>query len=417
MAAYETVRLDDVATVRSGYAFKSTDWTDEGVPVIKIQNVRAGRVDPSGCSFVSAETAAGAERYRLSDGDILVTMSGEIGSIGLVRSSDGWMQNQRVGKVEVRQDLCAPMFLYYALQHPDIKREMEATAYGAAQPNISPKLIGALEIPMPDKSVQVAVSEVLSAYDELIENNKRRIKILEATAQSIYKEWFVTFRYPGNESIPLVDSELGPIPVGWHARALGDALATVESGTRPKGGIDPNERGIPSVGAENVTGIGQYDFSKEKFVSRMFFEAMKRGRVESGDVLLYKDGAYIGRSSMFGDGFPHVECAINEHVFLLRSNDLLNQNYLYFWLSNSDTYEVVRSKNSNAAQPGLNQRDVKGVQIRVPDRGVLDQFDSLVNPMVALIFNLARANRELRHSRDLLLPRLISGDVDVIRLD
>ena len=124
----------------------------------------------------------------------------------------------------------------------------------------------------------------------------------------------------------MVNSPLGKIPEGWEAATVDDVLATLESGSRHKGGIDPEARGVPSIGAENIIGLGRYDYSKEKFVTREFFDNMNRGHIQSGDVLLYKDGAQIGRKSMFRDGFPHAECCINEHVFIMRSNGRCSQN-------------------------------------------------------------------------------------------
>src|SRR5690606_33432175 len=132
------------------------------------------------------------------------------------------------------------------------------------------------------------------AYDDLIENCERRIRVLDEMARSLYREWFVHFRYPGHKTVPLVDSPMGRIPEGREVLSL-RGLVDIETGRRPKGGAVGPEDGVPSVGAENVTGIGWHDFSAEKFVPRSFFEAMRQGVVRDRDVALYKDGAYIGR--------------------------------------------------------------------------------------------------------------------------
>ena len=285
MAQYATVELGQIASVKSGYSFKSADWTVEGTPVIKIQNVRAGRVDPVGCSFVSSETASVAERYRLRDGDILVTMSGEIGSIGLVRGSNGWMLNQRVGRIDVDAQQCEPLFVYYALLDPRIKSEMEAVAYGAAQPNISPKLINALVIPLPPLLIQRRIANILSAYDELIENNTRRIKILEEMAQSIYKEWFVNFRDPGHEAVPLVESPIGPIPEGWEWRDLGDLCDAKRSSIDPAT-IDPL---TPYFGLEHLPehslGVSNWGCAADA--------GSRKTKFELGDILFGKIRPYF----------------------------------------------------------------------------------------------------------------------------
>jgi type I restriction enzyme S subunit len=152
----------------------------------------------------------------------------------------------------------------------------------------------------------------------------------------------------------------------------------------------------------------------EKFVSRKFFQEMRKGVVRDRDVAIYKDGAYIGKSSYFRDGFPHSECCVNEHVFLLRANGArLKQNALYLWLQEPDTVQTIRSKNANAAQPGINQQTVGGLELVLPDEKTAAHFDRLVEPLLAEIINLAKRIQNLRRTRDLLLPRLISGETSV----
>ncbi len=207
---------------------------------------------------------------------------------------------------------------------------------------------------------------------------------------------------------------LGGIPQGWEVTTLGAHLAALESGKRPKGGIRDVEDGVPSIGAENINGIGRHDFAGEKFIPRQFFREMHKGVVRDRDVAIYKDGAYIGKSSYFRDGFPHSECCVNEHVFLLRANGVrLKQNALYLWLQEPDTVQTIRSKNANAAQPGINQQTVGGLELILPDEKTTAHFDRLVEPLLAEIINLAKRIQNLRRTRDLLLPRLLSGKVEL----
>ena len=305
------------------------------------------------------------------------------------------------------------VFLYYVLKNANLNR----WSGGAAQPLMTQTVIKEIELPHPDISIQQKIASILSAYDDLIENNTRRIQILEEMAQLIYREWFVNFRFPGYEKVRFVNSELGKIPEGWKVVQLGEVLESIESGSRPKGGIDSSEREVPSIGAENVLGLGRYDFNKEKYVSREFYENMRKGKVQSGDVLLYKDGAKIGRKSMFRDGFPHEVCCINEHVFILRTNSRCSQNYLYFYLDRPDITQKIINLNTNAAQPGINQAGVKSLPILLPPKELIELFDNKVEPLLGLLFNLAKKNQTLRKKRDLLLPKLISGEIDVSNLE
>ena len=129
---------------------------------------------------------------------------------------------------------------------------------------------------------------------------------------------------------------------------------------------------------------------------------------------MYKDGAYIGKSSYFRDGFPHPECCVNEHVFLLRGDRArLKQNFLYLWLQEPDTVQTIRSKNANAAQPGVNQQALLGMKLVLSDEKSAARFDDFVEPLLAQIINLAKRTQNLRRTRDLLLPRLLSGQIAI----
>jgi len=310
-----------------------------------------------------------------------------------------------------------PFYVFYKLRIETPKIQSIANGRGSGKPIINKSEFEGLDIVLHEPKEQAKIASILSAYDDLIENNNRRIKILEEMAQAIYNEWFVKFRFPGHSKVKVVDSELGKIPEGWEAVKVGDVIEGIESGSRPKGGIDPEEKGIPSIGAENILGLGQYDFEKEKYVSREFFENMSRGIIKGGDVLLYKDGAKIGRKSMFKDGFPHEVCCINEHVFILRVNNTCSQNYLYFYFDRPDMTQKIIGLNANAAQPGINQAGVKGLPFLLPNKEMVDLFDAQAEPLLGLLFNLARKNKILREKRDILLPRLISGEIDVEDMD
>jgi type I restriction enzyme S subunit len=340
-------------------------------------------------------------------------VTGRSGSLGEVLYIDKpfWPLNTTLWVKDFIGNL--PLYVYYFLKTLDLKQYNS----GAGVPTLNRNHLETLEVAIHDFQSQRKIAATLSAYDDLIENNLRRIKILEEMAQNLYREWFVKFRFPGHEKVQMVDSPMGKIPEGWGVTTLDSVLSVLESGSRPKGGIDPSMRDVPSIGAENILGLGKYDFSKEKFVSREFFEKMKRGHINNCDVLLYKDGAKIGRKSMFRDNFPHSECCINEHVFILRTNEKCCQAYLFFWLDQPDITAGIINLNANAAQPGINQKGVKGLPILLPDRKFLDLFDEFVEPLLAKLFNLAKKNQVLRRTRDLLLPKLISGELDVSELE
>ena len=193
---------------------------------------------------------------------------------------------------------------------------------------------------------------------------------------------------------------------------MSDLICEIESGSRPKGGAI--SQGIPSIGAEKIERFGIYDFSSEKYISEEFFAKLKRGIVKSSDVLLYKDGAYTGKVSMALDGFPHEICTVNEHVFIIRTYCCRFQNYLYCCLSKKKIRDMVFAlASSKAAQPGLNQNEVMGIEINLPDEDLLTSFEDTVSPLMHLVALNANENKRLSELRDSLLPKLISGELDV----
>jgi type I restriction enzyme S subunit len=350
----------------------------------------------------------GSDEFRHENGVIIGRVGAYCGAV-LYCPDKFWASDNTLVAYPSNGDIDTK-FLYYMLWDAKLSRY----AGGAAQPLVTQTVLKQVEVRVPPLPVQQRIAGILSAYDELIENSQRRIKILESMARALYREWFVNFRFPGHENHPRVASPLGDIPQGWEATILGAHLAALESGKRPKGGIREEADGVPSIGAENINGIGRHEFASEKLVPREFFEQMRKGVVHDRDVAIYKDGAYIGKSSYFRDGFPHTECCVNEHVFLLRGEGVrLKQNFLYIWLQEPDTVQAIRSKNANAAQPGINQQTLGGLELVLPDEKTAAHFDHLVEPLLAEIISLAKRIQNLRRTRDLLLPRLLSGQINV----
>jgi type I restriction enzyme, S subunit len=408
--------IEKVAEAIIDYRGKTPAKSTSGVRLITAKVIKDGFVGEDNGEYISEETYSEWMRRGFPrQWDILVTTEAPLGEVAQLRSPDRIALAQRVILLRGDPSVIDQSYLYHALKSDPVQSQLRGRSSGTTVLGIKQSELRQVRIPVIELVPQRKIASILSAYDDLIENNLRRIKILEEMAQSLYKEWFVDLRFPGHESVEMVDSRLGLIPEGWEVEPLNSVLFALESGSRPTGGASAGG-GVPSVGAENVIGLGRYDYSSEKHVPREFFEKMKRGRVASGDVLLYKDGANIGRMSMFRDGFPHHECCINEHVFILRAGSRCPQSYLFFYLSWPGNTERIRQLNTNAAQPGINQKGLGGLVMLLPD-SVVHGFDEIVEPVLGEVLLLAKQNQRLRETRDLLLPRLISGELDVSELD
>ena len=324
-------------------------------------------------------------------------------------------------------------FVYYNLSTRKDEIRHQA-AGGSAQPILNKGDFSRLEITLPPLAEQKAIAAVLRALDDKIELNRRMNATLEAMARALFQSWFVDFdpvraKLDGSKPVGLdsataalfpehlEDSPLGKKPVGWEVTVLENVLAVLETGGRPKGGVGGITSGVPSIGAESIVSVGVYDFAKTKFVPVEFYDGMRKGHIESHDVLLYKDGGrpgeYEPHVSMFGDGFPFDKCSINEHVYRLRANERLSQEYLYFWMTSEFALAEMRIKGTGVAIPGLNSTAVRSLGVLVPPRAIVDAFTRQAAPLITRLLANAKQSRTLATLRDTLLPKLLSGELSV----
>ncbi|OIP29558.1 MAG: restriction endonuclease [Deltaproteobacteria bacterium CG12_big_fil_rev_8_21_14_0_65_43_10] len=329
-------------------------------------------------------------------------ITGRSGTIGVIQYVDKpyWPHNTSLWVKDFKSN--HPKFVYFKMKTLNFERFNG----GASVPTLNRNNLDNIIVQVPDIPTQERISSILSVYDDLIDTNRQRIQLLEESARLLFREWFVYFRFPGHEKVKIVDG----VPEGWGKINFMDIISAIESGGRPKGGAIGD--GVPSIGAENVNGIGNYNYSNEKYVPEEYYQKMNKGKVISKDVLLYKDGANIGRTTIVGYGFPHNKCCVNEHVFILRTKNNI-QNWLYFFLSQDFIQQAIANLNSNSAQPGISQDKLSSLKIIFPKQGIVRLFDDVAESTVKQIFMLSIQNQKLAQARDLLLPRLMIGTIEV----
>jgi type I restriction enzyme S subunit len=308
-----------------------------------------------------------------------------------------------------------------------------AQATGSTFPNLSQDQLAGLSWPSLSEAEQRVIARILGALDDKIELSRRMNETLEAIARTIFKSWFVDFDPVRGKAVgrdvglpsgiaglfpdEFADSDLGAIPRGWRVGRLGDVLTALETGGRPKGGVKDIAVGVPSVGAESIVGLGYFDYGKTRFVPLEFFKAMTKGHVRDADVLLYKDGGRPGEFephvTMVGDGFPFDTFCINEHVYRVRTEPGVPQEYLYFWLSSEGAMDEMRNRGTGVAIPGLNSGAVRQLAVLLPGELTLAQFHGRVGKLVRRVLANCNQSRTLAAVRGTLLPRLISGELRV----
>jgi type I restriction enzyme S subunit len=391
------------------------------------KNFKPEGLDLSKIDFISEEDfdkhfrRASKAVTKPEPSDVLVSIIGSLGEPYVVRPSDRFGLSSSVAIIRPRQDMLAPEYLYYWMKGGIFQGAVYGTKGGVAQSYLSLEMIRSLPLRFPALSVQRNIVDVLSAYDDLIENNTRRIKSLEKMAKMIYREWFVNFRFPSHEKVEVMESELGLIPDGWHVEPLERHLSVLETGNRPKGGIAGFREGVPSIGAESISGVGRFDYAKTKYVPVEYFEKMNQGVLQDRDVLVYKDGGQPGNFhphvSLVGEGFPFSKMAINSHVYRLRTTGRITQDYLYYHLSSDESLKWMHLHGTGSAIPGLARKDLLQLPLTMPPKALVQQFDTFAKPLTSLILITAKRTHNLRMTREYLLPKLISGEIKMETLE
>ena len=405
---FEQINIGKVAKVKSGYSFKSKDWQESGVPVVKIANVKDGSLDMQGCSFVSEEIAQEARKFRLRRGDILVSMTGYIGELALVRTDEHILLNQRVGRFDFLTEDVDRNFFFYALKLPSIKTEMQSHAYGAAQPNISSTLIENLMIPFPELPIQNRIGGILYSFDDLIENNSKRIKILEEMARLIYREWFVYYRFPHHETVKMVDCdlEMRKMPSGWKICPIDD-LIEIQSGYPFKSGTFAEGGKWKLVTIKNVQDGYFVSECKDK-LDELPSNMKDHCHLKDLDILMSLTGN-IGRVCLvYGEDY-----VLNQRVAKLHPREERFRAFTYCKFRDSDFQKKLELLANGVAQQNLSPVETKRIEILKPTDELMDSFDKIASPMIHLISLLHKRNNYLRDTRDLLLPKLISGQLAV----
>lgn len=308
-------------------------------------------------------------------------------------------------------------YLYYYLTQDTIINYLQNIGEQSVStyPTIKPQDIEDIFIRIPsDIEDQRRIASILSSLDRKIELNNKINADLEEMAQAIFKNWFVDFE-PFKDG-KFVDSELGMIPEGWKVSQIADIPHILETGKRPKGGAV--EKGIPSVGAEHVKGMCAYDYSKTKYINCEFAAKLKTGKINGYELMIYKDGGkpgyFIPNFSIFGERYPFENCYLNEHVFKLDFDGNKEFNiFCYFFFKTEQIMSYFNAQGAKAAIPGINKKDVENIYIFSPDNESVIKFGEFAYPLFKQMLKNAIENRTLSLLRDTLLPRLMSGELEV----
>lgn len=387
---WEKVKLGKYVEILSGFAFKSKDFLNCGVPVIKIKNITQEGVTLEDVSYISKELADKNEKYHLNYNDILIALTGShinqmssvVGRIARIKYHEDSLLNQRVGKVFAKDSkLCDIDYVYYFLSQDYIKISLASKAGGAAnQANISPNDVKSLTVRWPDIETQHRIADILSAYDDLIENNQKQIKLLEEAAQRLYKEWFVNLRFPGHENTKIVDG----VPEEWRKFPL-EEIAPVVTGKKDanygdKGGNYP----FFTCSQETITAPG-YSFDTSAVIL-----------AGNGD---FNVKLYRGKFEAY------------QRTYVLAPFDHSNLFNLYFTVQ--DNMEALAKGASGSTIKFLTKGMLQKILVLTADKKILDKFNDYEENIQQKVEALKKQVEDLTEIRNRLLPKLMSGEVEV----
>jgi type I restriction enzyme S subunit len=410
--------MNELCEITSSKRIFAADYVSEGVPFYRGREITEkykGNLDVSTELFITEEKFQEIERKFgvPKPGDVLLTSVGTLGSVYVVKHGDRfYFKDGNLTWFRNFKDLDSS-FLYYWISSPKGKAELKKCTIGSSQSAFTIVLLKGMEIDLPPLPIQRRIAGVLSAYDELIENSQRRIKILEQMARSFYREWLVNFRYPGHENVPLVPSPLGEIPQGWEVRKLGDVADTFRG--RSYRSVDlADEGGLPFLNLKCLDRDGGFRRSGLKRYTGEFkdIHIAKKGDIIMAVTDMTQERRIVARAAL-------VPTMDNE--FGIFSMDLvrieprpeLPKAFLYSFLRYSSFADEVKQHANGANVLHLSPDRITDYRFAAPPPDLMHRIESIVAPVVEQIDILANKSDNLRRTRDLLLPRLLSGQIDV----
>ncbi len=365
--------------------------------MLRTTNVRNGYVDAENVRYVTEETyKKWTRRLVPRHGDIILTREAPLGDVGKIRTDEAVFLGQRLYHFRPDPKKLDADFLLYSLLGDDLQSQIKGFGSGSTVEHMRLEDIPSLEFNVPPLPVQRRIAGILSAYDELIENSQRRIKILESMARALYREWFVHFRFPGHESAPRVPSPLGEIPQGWEVRKLG-VVCRLTMGQSPKSEFY-NEAGDGVAFHQGVTDFG------DRFPSdRLFCTA--EGRMANAGDILFSVRAPVGRMNI-----------ANKQIMLGRGLSAIRhhrgyQAFLWEQLRNRFTKDDMMG--NGAIFASVTKDDMQGIELVCPPASVVESATAHFEPLHTELATLSQQIQNLRRTRDLLLPRLLSGQVSL----
>ncbi len=396
--SWQEIALGECFTIKHGSAFKSRYFGNSGEHIVltpgNFFEPGGFRSRPGKDRFYTIEPP---DEFVLQPGDLVIAMTeqgeGLLGSSALIPEDGSYLHNQRIGLIQnLDERKLNKGYLYRLFNTPQVRGQIRATASGTKVKHTAPKRIYAIRVEAPPVAIQRKICDILSAYDDLIQNNRRRIALLEEAARLLYREWFVHFRFPGHEHVKFDDG----LPEGWGWKPLIE-IAEVVMGQSPKS-IFYNEIGEGFPFHQGVTGYGR------RFLTDQIYSSAVTKVAAAGDILV-SVRAPVGRINITRNNI-----VLGRGLAAIRSR-AAQQSFLFYALKNHFHAEDIIGSGSIYA--ATNKKELESQALIGPTPRLLKEFECQANSFDEQVLCLTNQNEKLAQARDLLLPRLMDGEIAV----
>ncbi|GHF64046.1 type I restriction enzyme S subunit [Deinococcus metalli] len=403
-----TTKIGSGATPRGG----KESYAAEGIALIRSMNVYDMSFNWDNLARIGDEQAKQLDNVVVQVDDVLLNITGaSVARCCKVPSSALPARvNQHVAIIRGHKDKVSPLYLMYYLTSPLGKNRLLSLAQGGATREALTK--GTLEefsLPLPPLPIQRKIATVLSAYDDLIENNTRRVQVLEEMARALYREWFVEYRFPGHDTAEFVEDEHGRMPEGWERGTFSDAAVVFSTTLNPAH--------FPEEEFEHFS-LPAFDEGQRPVVELGEMIKSSKNRVPKNCVLLPKLNPRIPRVWLPPASMGSRQIASTEFLPLLPARGY-SKYWLYCLCSAPELLErlAAMASGTSSSHQRISPKGLAILPLVLPPEKVVQRFTEVVAPALELTSALRQRNANLRRTRDLLLPRLVSGELDVSALD
>lgn len=409
MTKFTSIPLPDVVFFQEGPGLRNWQWTNEGMKVINVTNILGdGNVDVSNTDkYISInEFEESYSHFAIDSGDIVVASSGNTyGKVGRIFDNHlPLMMNTSVVRFHSNDtSRLDDGFLYVFLRSRQFRNQIERFVTGGAQPNFGPTHIKKMWISLPPISIQKKIGKVVNSYDDLIETNRRRIELLEQAARLLYKEWFVHFRFPGHEHVKIVDG----VPEGWERKLFRDVCETVGGGTPSTKVLEYWENG-------DITWVTPTDVTRNKCLALLDSRTrITEAGLRSSSAKLVPPNTILMTSRASIGYFALVDREVCTNQGFI--NILPNEGFLRMYLLQNliSRVDEIRAHAGGSTYPEISKGKFRTLPIIMPDKSLLKQFSETAEVILSQTRVLLRQISVLERARDLLLPRLMNGEIAI----